>query len=342
MEVKVSRVSSVKPPRPTANCRMFLSCLDLVWRNVCFERLLFYRISPHNLPIIVTRLKSSLSSALVHFYPLAGRLVTGEKGKRPEIECNDGGVHFIEASIDIPFQDLEADYFQHTSSLRKLLHNSNSTSTTDSPLLSVQVTSFLGGGISVGCTMHHALADGVSIWHLMTLWAECSRGFLISRIPVHNRAIFKRDNFNKNSNIYDAAEMENIITMTDLNNNSDDIDIDIDIDAKLIYRTFGVSEKMIETLKALALQNGKGPYSSFVVVAAHFWRCMTKAREIAEQQDVNLCLDADSRIYLRPPLPANWLGNCVQFGKAQTTARELLSREFSFAVDLIHNVALNL
>eukprot|EP01018_Ginkgo_biloba_P015113 Gb_29067 [translate_table: standard] len=367
MEVKVLKVSSVKPARPTANYRMFLSSLDILWRNVSIERIFFYRTSAQDLPNIVERLKSSLSSALVHFYPLAGRLVSGENDKRPEIECNDAGVQFIEASIDIPFQDLEADYFQHRSFFIKLVHKHDHNSTmVDSPLLSIQVTGFLGGGISVGCTMHHALADGVSFWYFMTSWAECSRGLPISRIPEHNRAIFKRDNSHKSriiELIYDAdkqsfikvtkdadhnyqdksAEMpaQNQNTNTDIKNfnNPDNKATKMNLrdDAEVTYRTFYLSQKMIETLKTRAVEKGKGPYSSFVVVAAHFWRCMVKAREIAEQENVNFCFLASSRNQVRPPLPSHWFGNCLQFSRAHTTARELLSTEFSFAATLIQN-----
>ncbi|XP_057858830.2 omega-hydroxypalmitate O-feruloyl transferase-like isoform X1 [Cryptomeria japonica] len=45
----------------------------------------------------VEKMKKSLSDALVHFYPLAGRLATSPEGF-VYIDCNDRGADFIEAS----------------------------------------------------------------------------------------------------------------------------------------------------------------------------------------------------------------------------------------------------
>ncbi|GLJ34165.1 hypothetical protein SUGI_0686830 [Cryptomeria japonica] len=106
--LKVRRTSVVRPAVQTAVQTMFLSNLDLFVlpiNNV--QRLFFYTQSPLNdYSSLIQGMKKSLATVLVYFYPLAGRLKKGESG-RTEVDCNDEGVEFREASINIPFKDLE-------------------------------------------------------------------------------------------------------------------------------------------------------------------------------------------------------------------------------------------
>ncbi|KAH9329742.1 hypothetical protein KI387_001850, partial [Taxus chinensis] len=194
-EIKVMRNSAVAPAIPTRRHRMFLSNLDFVFLSVNnVQRLLFYRVSAaggHKYCSMVDSLKKSLSSVLVYFYPLAGRLDQDETG-RPEIDCNDGGVQFIEASMDLPFHLLEKQEFQYKPFFQTLVPLAQGNN--NSPLLSVQVTDLGGEGICIGTTVHHVIADGHSFWHFMKSWAECSRGLPVSKLPHHDRRMFKREN----------------------------------------------------------------------------------------------------------------------------------------------------
>jgi hypothetical protein len=119
---------------------MFLSNLDVRW--ITFNNmklLLFYKTeSREEFCKIVETLKRSLSSVLVDFYPFAGRLdiQRGESG-RPEVDCNDEGVEFVEASTDISFEDVEKDEFQHKSFFKELVQTRDETY--PSSLLSIQV-----------------------------------------------------------------------------------------------------------------------------------------------------------------------------------------------------------
>ena len=149
VSIELLRVSTVVPAIPTVKRRMFLSNLDLMWIPINkVQRLLFYKTScPDNVfSALVDMLKRSLSLVLVDFYPLAGRLnIKGEEQSgRPEVECNDAGVEFIEASIDMAFQDMENEDFQYKSFFKKLTptHDAHYTCNHESyhaPLLSIQV-----------------------------------------------------------------------------------------------------------------------------------------------------------------------------------------------------------
>lgn len=375
VSIELLRVSAVVPASPSVKRRMFLSNLDLFWiptNNV--QRLLFYKTSfPENeFAKLVETLKRSLSLVLVDFYPLAGRLDIKEKEQsgRPEVECNDAGVEFIEASIDMAFQDMENEDFRYKSFFKKLTptldaHHSFNHESYDAPLLSIQVTYFRGGGgICVGTTLHHVIADGNSFWQFMKCWAERSRGFPISKnIPEHMRTVFKRDYTNipniswrteevvtdriKGAQIfkyflddllpikseYETHESDGAGCASLENTDENSFMSPIKDETDLRISTFHFSEQMIQKLKERT-----GPFSSFVAVAAHFWRCVVKARQIPEKEPVVFGLLADCRSRVNPPLPHTYFGNCLWVGFARTTVQQLLCQDICFAATLIHEV----
>ncbi len=153
--VKVERISSVVPEVPTERHSLFLSNLDILWlpiNNV--QRILFYRVSPESqYTTMVERLKKSLSSVLVHFYPLAGRLDMAEPG-RAAIDCNDEGVELVEASIDMSFSSLERDGFHYKPFFQNLVQQAHPLQDHNShrPLLSVQV-----------CIYHYTLLFSIQL-----------------------------------------------------------------------------------------------------------------------------------------------------------------------------------
>ncbi|XP_059067433.1 hydroxycinnamoyltransferase-like [Cryptomeria japonica] len=245
-QVKVHRISSVVPAIPTERHPMFLSNLDLFWlpiNNV--QRILFYTISPENQYFsIVESLKKSLSSVLVYFYPLAGRLDKGES-VRLEIDCNDSGVEFVEASIDMPFSFLERDGFQYKPLFQNLVPKAHPLQdhSCPRPILSVQVTCFQGEGVSIGTTLHHVIADGNSFWNFMKSWAEAEQD--------NTRSI-------EESQKYVQKWLARKTEVTEV-----------------VYSTFCFTEENIRALKKQS-----GAVSSFIAMAAHFWRSVMIAREV--------------------------------------------------------------
>ncbi|GLJ33977.1 hypothetical protein SUGI_0683370 [Cryptomeria japonica] len=358
--VNVKTSSMVKPAIMAHRQTMFLSNLDLGWlpiNNV--QRLFFYPQSPFNeYSSLIEGLKKSLSSVLVYFYPLAGRLKMGESG-RLEVDCNDEGVEFREASINILFQDLEKDGFRRKPFFPKLVHevDLSADETYTRPLLLIQFTAFEGGGICIGTTLHHVIADGNSFWHFMTSWAECSRGLPLSKPPQHERTVFKRDNKSTLSISFKAHEIISngiagvkIFKFVSDNSQSDHINpcsrrnvekpnealekwVETKRKTEVIYSTFCFTEAMIQELKQRSRAS-----SSFVAVAAQFWRCAMRAREVPQEESVYFSLFGDCRVRVKPPLPPTYFGNCLCIGLAQTTANILISTDISFAADVIQQL----
>ena len=112
VSIESLRVSAVVLTNPTLNRRMFLSNLDLIWIPINkVHRLLFYKTSfkENEFSVLVEMFKMSMSLLLLDFYPLGAQLdIKGEEQSgQPKVDCNDVGVEFIEASIDMDFQDME-------------------------------------------------------------------------------------------------------------------------------------------------------------------------------------------------------------------------------------------
>ncbi|MCO5578913.1 hypothetical protein L7F22_032762 [Adiantum nelumboides] len=171
--------SIVKPSSPTPPQHMFLSALDSFWRWFRYnQRILFFKSENRSPDFVISHLKASLASVLVEFFPWAGRAF--EQEGRLALDCNDAGVPFIEAYIDIPFSSLEIDGFQYQALFKHFAPHGDVTKWTgpDLPLLSVQVTRFFqDGGFVLGIGHSHIVADGSSLWHFMKSWGPlCSKG----------------------------------------------------------------------------------------------------------------------------------------------------------------------
>ncbi|KAI5354445.1 hypothetical protein L3X38_007340 [Prunus dulcis] len=126
---------------------------------------------------LLEKLKHSLSLALVHFYPLAGRLATKKEENPPlylvYIDCNNSpGAKFIYATLDMSISDILSptdvplvvqSFFNHD---RAVNHDEHTMS-----LLTAQVTELVDG-IFIGLSMNHCLADGTFYWHFFNSWSE--------------------------------------------------------------------------------------------------------------------------------------------------------------------------
>ncbi|GLJ34178.1 hypothetical protein SUGI_0687000 [Cryptomeria japonica] len=273
------------------------------------------------------------------------------------VDCNDEGVEFTEALINTSLKDLERDGFPRQPYFEKLVNEVAPSAEENhfGPLLSIQVTTFEGDGICIGTTLHHVIADGNSFWHFMTSWAECSRGNPISKQPHLDRTVVRRGKKSPLSISYKAHEIvSNEITGAKIfklvADDSEQLKqsgsgyvekpketlekrVDPSMKTEVIYSTFCFTEEIIQDLKQQS-----GASSSFVAVAAQFWRCVMRAREVPPEETVFFVLLADCRGRVKPPLLPTYFGNCLYAGLAQTTANILIDSPISFAADVIQQV----
>ncbi|KAM5565736.1 putative acetyltransferase [Rosa sericea] len=295
--------------------------------------------SANFLETLLAKLKYSLSLALVHFYPLAGRLVT-KKEQDPHlylvyVDCsNSPGAKFIHASLDMPISDILSptdvplvvqSLFDHD---RAVNHDGHTTS-----LLTAQVTELVDG-VFIGLSMNHCLGDGTSYWHFFNTWSELfqaqEKNVLISEIsnpPVLDRWFPEGHGPIISLPFTDPSEF-----------------IDRFEAPKLRERMFHFSAESLAKLKAKASSECEtSKISSFQALSALLWRTITRARLLPSDQETSCRLAANSRARLDPPLPPNYFGNSIYPIRSEVIkSGELLEHGLGWAAWKLHQAVVNL
>ncbi|CAN6342598.1 unnamed protein product [Urochloa humidicola] len=170
----------VAPARPTPYEFKMLSDIDdqdviRFYRSGTF----FYRSNASKAGLDPVKvIKSALAEALVHFYPLAGRLRELQPTRKLVVECTSEGVVFVEADADVRMDDLGDSLAPPVPCYDKLLCEPESPTAVvvDRPLLHVQVTRLRCGGFIFGLQICHCMADGTGIVQFLTALTEFARG----------------------------------------------------------------------------------------------------------------------------------------------------------------------
>ena len=189
---------TVSPNKKTR--RIELTPWDLQMLLVDFSQkdLLFHKPTPSQENelkegSVIDRLKTSLSSTLEIFYPLAGTLVKVENDEDKTspffLDCNNNGAQFVHAMADnISVADIiEPTYVPDIVYSFFLMNGVLNYQGIFMPLLAVQVTELVDG-IFIACTMNHCVVDGTSLWHFFKTWFEITRVIIL--ISYHNLVQF--------------------------------------------------------------------------------------------------------------------------------------------------------
>lgn len=270
----------------------------------------------------VELLKNRLSEALVHFYPLAGRLITSSDGVL-YIDCNDAGADLIEASAsDVGIQEITGPEVSPVVRQLFALDGAMNLNGHFLPLMVVQVTK-LRDGVAIGFTVNHAVVDGTSLWHFINSWAHLCRGeTTISHPPLHSRC------FDINGS---RIALNLPVTQT----------IEKFSPPALTEKIFHFSKETISRLKVRANQkNSEEPtsISSFQALSAHIWQAITRARALPPHEQTTFKLAVNCRSRLIPPLPYSYFGNAIQYVSTTVTAGELLACDITSAAWLLHRI----
>ncbi|XP_021903461.1 uncharacterized acetyltransferase At3g50280 [Carica papaya] len=279
------------------------------------------------------KLKDSLSLALVHFYPLAGRLVTRKQDDPPYfvfVDCNNSpGAKLIHAALDMTMEEILSpvyvplvvqSFFDHD---RAVNHDGHTR-----PLLSIQVTELVDG-VFIGASMNHAIGDGTSFWHFFNTWSEIFQGksspSSISRPPVLDR--WFPDGYGPIINL-PFTHQDQFIKRYE--------------SPKLMERIFHFSAETIAGLKSKAnAEYNTTKISSFQSLSALVWRSITRARHLPPDQTTCCRLAINNRPRLDPPLSPDYFGNSIQTAQGVSKAGELLEQNLGWAAWKLHEAVAN-
>ncbi|CAN1832787.1 Malonyl-CoA:anthocyanidin 5-O-glucoside-6''-O-malonyltransferase [Linum perenne] len=282
--------------------------------------------------VIIPRLKRSLSLALRHFLPLAGKLTWPEEAEIPFLlyKQNDS-VSLTVAESTIDNFDLVSGDGPREASLSRAYVSKLDVSGSNATVLALQVTVFRQG-FCVGVTCHHAVLDGKSSVMFMKAWAHVSKelgngaegGELTEDLtPFLDRTVVKDP---------DGIALEDVktwMTINKIQKNPRSLELlsgSVFPGTRInqVRGTFKLSRKAINKLKICVLHEFETDsndishqptrsniLSAFVVTFAHTLTCMAKAKELDDDKDVTFGFTADCRSRLKPSLPLNYFGNSV-------------------------------
>jgi|UniRef100_A0A2N9IAH1 shikimate O-hydroxycinnamoyltransferase len=172
MKVEVISKETIKPSSPTPDHLRHhkLSFLDQIQPPVYMPLVLFYpKIGDAKFSNLqqCDRTKKSLSEVLTLFYPLAGRI-----NGNLYIDCNDEGVHYVEAEAKCKLSEFLDD--PNLAELNKFLPYELDDAS-ELPI-AIQVTFFNCGGLVMGLIMSHKVSDALSCIMFLNTWTAIARG----------------------------------------------------------------------------------------------------------------------------------------------------------------------
>ncbi|KAI5073399.1 hypothetical protein GOP47_0011412 [Adiantum capillus-veneris] len=314
--VQILDISYVKPSHPTQSLHFYLPSADTFFKSIGYVRDVLFYSAPgdENPSFSIPALKHGLSTALVDFYPVAGRLFEDFAAGSLTIDCNDAGIEFVEAIADYDFCELEKKGFPILDFYGGLTRFSHVVGhPPDAPLLSIQVTHFRdGGGVAIGFAASHVVFDGHSLWYFLNSWGQCCRGQGVSTPPLLVRALLKHACWLNSSEVpkVDSFPM-NIVLPTHG-------------PAKGYHRVMHFSSNVVQQLKETAVEeSGNKSISSFQAVMACVWKRITAAQDLQPDQKMCINFAGDVRQRLRPSLTKAYFGNAVEPVYVYATAADL-------------------
>ncbi|OEL34413.1 Agmatine coumaroyltransferase-2 [Dichanthelium oligosanthes] len=274
-------------------------------------------------------LVAGLAKALAVHREWAGRFGVDSKGSRV-ILLNDAGVWFVEATADVPLDSVMP--LEPTPEVLSL-HPSGDNA---EELMLIQVTRFACGSFVVGTTGQHLVADGRAARSFVVAWGQATRGGAAVEPVCDCRAsVFAPRNpprvefEHRGIEFKQRRGLEKVIGMNQVNTAGDELRV----------RRVHFSQEMVLELKARAAASSAGAprsCSTFQCVAAHLWRCVSKARGLDGRQATSLHIAVDGRGRMtNPRVPEGYTGNVVLWARPTSTVEELLAKPLWHAVELI-------
>ncbi|CAL5341196.1 unnamed protein product [Camellia sinensis] len=313
----------VKPAKPTQNGCLPLSEWDQIGIITHVPNIYFYKPPKEWLTPtykIIKTLRDSLSLALVHFYPLAGRL-SSIGGGRLALDCNAMGVQLIEADSESKLDDFGD--FSPSPELDCLIPcvNFKSTPIHELSLLIVQLTKFSCGGISLGMTISHAVVDGQSAIHFMSEWARLARREPISASPFLDRKVVEdlRAVDPTPKSHFDHAQFNQPPLLIGKTSSEEERK------KKTTTVMLKLTKTQVEKIKDKANEGWNWTSSGTILVLF-----VARGHKSEQPTSLGVCVDSRSRCK-KPPLPQNYFGNATLDVVATGYSGELLSRPLGYA-----------
>ncbi|KAI3821284.1 hypothetical protein L1987_08848 [Smallanthus sonchifolius] len=300
-------VVSSTPTEPVGRISA-LSPIDHIMSTHTVHVIYYYLTSPFSkqgrYAMDLDNVRISLSDLLSKYPWMTGRLVRDVHGNW-EVKYNDAGIRMFKASVGTTVDEWLR--FADESDERNLTvweDMPDGDPTSWSPFR-IQINEFVGGGIAIGISFPHLLADPTSANLFYKSWTDAERGDPTG----HHPPILGLPQLNNRP----PPNIENTsITIKYLQKNSK---LAPDISTKMATFSFKFSNKMIK--QGLSKIAEKCPNATpYEYLTALFWLQIIKLKTLnadSPTHSISLCLDA--RNLLDVPIPKKFFGNALHFSQ---------------------------
>ncbi|KAL9354989.1 hypothetical protein Peur_052959 [Populus x canadensis] len=256
--------------------------------------------------VILPKVKHALSLTLSHFHPLAGNLTWPPNSIKPVIMYNtpDDGIKLTVAESSADFDHLCSEVHDAIESHHYVPNVS--ISDTIASTLATQITLFPNKGFCIGHTTNHAVLDGLSVSFFMNAWARICRQLVDEKMEIPSLLPEELTPFFNRTVVQDPEGLDmwylNFWLGVKLPGSDDNTrslkpfpfpetppNLQLREMVKSQLDNFGSKEETNQT-KPIHL-------STYVLVYANTL--------------IKILITVDCRPRLNPPLPKNYIGNCV-------------------------------
>ncbi|KAG5247373.1 phenolic glucoside malonyltransferase [Salix suchowensis] len=283
--------------------------------------------------VVLPKVKHSLSLTLSHFRPLAGNLTWPPSSTKPIITYNtpEDGIKLTVAESSADFERLYSEIHYAIESHPYVPNLS--ISDTIASTLDIQITLFPNKGFCIGHTLNHAVLDGMSISFFMNAWARICKQLVDEKMenptllpeeltPFFDRTIFQDP---------EGLDMWYLkfwlgVKSPGFDNNPRSLKPFTlpETPPNLLRTTFELHREEVQKLREMVtfqLDNSGSKeetnqtepvyFSTYVLVYAHTMVCALEAKGLNSNEKIKMLITVDCRSRLSPPLPKNYIGNCV-------------------------------
>ncbi|KAI3947598.1 hypothetical protein MKW92_027180 [Papaver armeniacum] len=270
-------------------------------------------------------LKEALSKVLVHYPHLSGRFITDNLGRKCII-LNNAGVRIIETCIPTTVaEQLLFDTSKDSSHLCPSVEGVEE-------LCQVQLNRYACGGLVLGFTSHHRVADGHSILgSFFVSWSKMVRGLDIEVLPFHDRLAVSRPR-NPPRVEFDHGSTEFKKTAINLDTTP------MVSSSSLETVTVNYSVEFINKLTVMVNNNPNQRYSTFACLLSHVWKKVTQVRGLGleESSHVRIAVNGRTRIS-EPAVPKEYFGNLVLWAFPRLKVKELINESLAYIAQAIRH-----